>query len=560
MDSSYYPNPANLPAPLPAQPTSHPLFERIEAYMYQGNWWAAQASLAELIELYPGDRYLRELMAAAQARSALSGFSVEFEAAPASRPILARGARLVVPAFFLMALLCVAVGIFVSLQWWILPQASNRRLESQINKLRQEAQAAMTSGDYDRAVLAYNELLRLAPDDREAERSLKEVNELRVVVSLYSEAIAEMEAHRWQSALSILNQIQAEQPGYRDVAERISFVKMQQDLDSRFAAAEVAFKQGDYSRAVQEYEAIRAVDYNFQNNVVQEHLFLSYLQLGLAEEEAAGSDAARLRKALDLLEKALALRPTDSQAEGESRLLRQFLSGLAAFKARDWSQVIADLTPVYEARPDFAGGTAATLLYNAYMAWGDALLADGEAEDALAAFKAARSIRGADAVAVAEKIVLAEQAALPPTPEATSTPPPPAVPALISIGGAPAPTPTPALPQMPYAIKSMAIRNNCGGAYIHGIVWNAYNLPLAGVTVQAINTTTGAGPYISNPTNADGIYQIILNPDDLDGLWMVQILENGTPMSLGWGQRLGGGCVNGAQELKVDWQRELEIN
>lgn len=560
MDSNYHPNPTNLPAPLPAQPTAHPLFERIEAYMYQGNWWAAQASLAELMELYPGDRYLQELMVAAQTRSALAGFGQVYEAAPAPRPILARGARLMVPAFILMALVCVGVSIFVSLQWWILPQASNRRLESQINKLRQEAQAAMTSGDYDRAVLAYNELLKLAPDDREAEHSLQEVNELRAVVSLYSEAIAEMEAHHWPSALSILNQIEAEQPGYRDVAERIKFVAMQQNLDARFATAETAFKEGDFSRAAQEYEAIRAADYNFQNNVVQEHLFLSYLQLGLAEEEAAGSDAARLRRALDLLEKALALRPDDNQAEGESRLLRLFLSGMAAFKARDWSQVVADLTPVYEARPDFADGAAATFLFNAYMAWGDVLLEDGEAEDALAAFKAARSIQGADAVTVAEKIVLAQQAALPPTPEATSTPPPPAVPALVSMGGAPAPTPTPALPAMPYAIKSMAIRNNCGGAYIHGIVWNAYNLPLAGVIVQAINTTTGAGPFISNPTNADGIYQIILNPDQLDGLWMVQILENGTPVSLGWGQRLGGGCVNGAQELKVDWQRELEIN
>jgi hypothetical protein len=113
---------------------------------------------------------------------------------------------------------------------------------------------------------------------------------------------------------------------------------------------------------------------------------------------------------------------------------------------------------------------------------------------------------------------------------------------------------------MPYTIKSMAIRNNCSGGYIHGVVWNAYNLPMAGVVVQAINTTTGAGPFISNPTNADGIYQIILNLDQIEGLWMVQVLENGQPMSLGWGQRLGGGCTNGAQELKVDWQRELQTN
>jgi hypothetical protein len=82
---------------------------------------------------------------------------------------------------------------------------------------------------------------------------------------------------------------------------------------------------------------------------------------------------------------------------------------------------------------------------------------------------------------------------------------------------------------------------------------------MAGVVVQAINTTTGLGPIVSSPTNADGIYQIIVNSDQVEGLWMVQILENGQPASLGWGQRLGGGCVNGAQELKTDWQRGLEL-
>ena len=78
---------------------------------------------------------------------------------------------------------------------------------------------------------------------------------------------------------------------------------------------------------------------------------------------------------------------------------------------------------------------------------------------------------------------------------------------------------------------------------------------MPGVVVQAFNTTSGSGPFVANPTNEDGIYQIILNKDQIDGLWAVQVLDgNGQPASESWGQRLGGGCLNGAQELKVDWQ------
>ncbi len=106
----------------------------------------------------------------------------------------------------------------------------------------------------------------------------------------------------------------------------------------------------------------------------------------------------------------------------------------------------------------------------------------------------------------------------------------------------------------------MKIRNNCSGkGYIHGVVWNAYNLPLQGVTVRAYNETTGYGPLISNPTNGDGIYQIVVNGDQLAGLWSVHIFDGEKPVSLAWGQRLGGECYNGAQELKVDWKTGVMV-
>jgi tetratricopeptide (TPR) repeat protein len=541
---------------MPAHPTAHPLFSTVETLINRGNWQAARAVLEELLIIYPHDVYLQELAASARARSALLGEAEESMVSPARGSIFARSLKLVVPGIIFLGVLCMAAGIFVSLQWWVLPEASNRHLQAEINQLKQEAQTALASGDYDRAVFAYNELLQLLPDDRQIRQELRQANELRTVISLYSEAIAEMEAHHWDNALSVLRQVEAEQPGYRDVAERINFVQTQQELLSRFNEAEAAFKQANYPQAIQKYEALQAVDYGFQSSTVQEHLFLSYRQLGLTEETAAGSDPQQLQSALDKLEKALALRPDDSQSRGESKLLRLYLGALDKYKAENWPQVVSDLTPVYETRPDFAGGKAAQLLYTAYVAWADKLFASEEFEEALAKYEAARSLTGVDTSGLGAKIALAKEALVTPTPAPAA---PVIVPVSAGAGAAPAPRPTPTPIPYPYTLTAMAIRNNCGGGYIHGVIWNAYNLPLAGVTIQAINTTTGAGPFMSNPTNADGIYQIILDPDQIEGLWMVQILENGHPASLGWGQRLGGGCVNGAQELKVDWKREIQI-
>lgn len=550
--------PADQLAALPPQPIDHPLYRQVENFIHQGNWLATQVPLAELIELYPHNTYLQRLAASARARSALLGHDEIITVEPIVQEEK-RGSKfkLILAGSLVALFLCAAAGAVVAWQF-LLPEAVDQHQETRVEQLREEARAALDSGDYDRAVLAYNELLQLLPSDPQALRGLEQANQSRAIVSLYSEAIAEMEAHHWEGALSLLQQIEAEKSGYRDVAARISFIQDQQGLSSRFSEAETAFNQGDYERAIQLYESLQAEDYGFQRDTVQKHLFLSYLQLGLVQQEAGGENTYQLEAALENLEKALALRPEDSQTRGASQLLRSYLTGVNEFEAQNWSQAITNLETVYTAHPDFAGGAVARYLANAHMALGDEFFSEGQFELAKEMYEAARLVRGADKDSLSQKLALVDDALRPPTPTLEPTP----VPVVANSGAvqaaAPLPPPTPTPIPYPYTLKSMSVRNNCSGqGYIHGVVWNAYNLPLAGVTIRAFNETTGVGPLVSNPTNADGIYQIILNTAHIEGLWSVQIFENDQPISLAWGQRLGGACQNGAQEMKVDWQRNL---
>jgi tetratricopeptide (TPR) repeat protein len=560
MDDSTLSDVTEQPEALPLQSTDHPLYQEVEAFINQGNWQAARGPLEELLTLYPDDAYLQEVARSVQARSALLE-SVQ-EITPAPKSVLARSMRYILPVVGVLVLLGLVVAVVLALQLWVLPQQAERQRARNISQIRQDAQTALASGDYDRAILGYTEILQLLPDDPESVAGLEQANQLRNTVSQYTEAIAEREAGHWENALSILEQIQAEQPNYRNVPELIASIQEQQDLSDRFAEAEAAFERGYYELAIQGYEDLQSLDYGFQRETVQDHLFLSYLQLGLAEEAAAGSDPQQLQVALDKFEQALALRPDDSQAKGESQLLRLYLASLDEFEAEDYQQTIADLTPVYEARPDFADSTAAQHLYEAKVAWADQLMDDGQFEQALATYQEANLIREIDAPSLDQKIVAARQAlATPtPTPEPTEEVAPTATPALASSGSGAGPAPTATPKPQPYNLKGMSVRSNCSGfGYIHGVIWSTYGLPMAGISVQAFNTTTGLGPMVSLPTNEDGIYQIILEKDQIDGLWVVQVLENNQPASQAWGQRLGGGCINGAQELKVDWQRISEL-
>jgi hypothetical protein len=147
-----------------------------------------------------------------------------------------------------------------------------------------------------------------------------------------------------------------------------------------------------------------------------------------------------------------------------------------------------------------------------------------------------------------------------PTATPTETPLPPTdtpLPTPTNTRRPPAPTrrPPTATP-MPYRGTYMGIRPNCDWSGIHGIVWSAYDLPLKGIQIKVWNVDNGWS-VVSSATNDDGIYQIIVPRDKIEGMWYVQVLENGVPASPAWGQPLGGGCVNGAHEMKVDWQRRF---
>jgi tetratricopeptide (TPR) repeat protein len=461
--------------------------------------------------------------------------------------------------FVLFLTLWLGAGLMMAVLLDLPHIVASQHQQAQVEQLRQEAQDALNSGDYDRAVMSFNALLELVPGDPQAKKGLEETSQLRMVISLYTEAIAQMEAHHWEDALSLLQQIQTEQPGYADVDARITFIQDQQSLVLKFSSAEAAFDQGDYASAVKSYEDLRSSDTGFQHEIVEDHLFISYLQLGLAEETAAGSDRLLLRSALRKFEKALSLRPKDAQARGITQLLGLYLAGLDDFDNQEWSRAVSDLSVLYEARPEFADGEVARYLYEAYLAWGDELLENAQVEEALEKYTEAIQIRGVNTSEVEQRIALADSALATPTPE-----PPVAAPTAAasagSSGGSIASVPAPA--PDPFVLKGMSVRNNCSGfGYIHGVVWNSYSMPQAGLSVQAFNTTTGQGPLVANPTNGDGIYQIILSSDQIEGLWVVEVLdENDQPASQAWGQHLGGECVNGAQELKVDWQHVAQVN
>ncbi len=137
------------------------------------------------------------------------------------------------------------------------------------------------------------------------------------------------------------------------------------------------------------------------------------------------------------------------------------------------------------------------------------------------------------------------------TPTATHTPPPTST-SLPPATRRPPPPPTPT-PPPPFEFVQLLVGPNCQWAGFHGIIWGANDLPLSGVQVKVWNEE--GWWTLSSASDINGIYQAPIPYDKAKGRWWLQVWANNGPASEPLGVDMGGGCINGIQEVKMDWRR-----
>jgi len=207
-----------------------------------------------------------------------------------------------------------------------------------------------------------------------------------------------------------------------------------------FSTAERAYADVNYTEAIGNYEQIRSIDIGYQQDIVEEHLFDSYIKAAeeIIAQDTESLDALNLaetyfRKALslrpqdpetrvrrakareafegrlansfvqaaqnaligqadslealsaaeDYLNKAVDLQPNDQSIRVQRDLAVKYLDAMEKFAASAWDDVILQLSDVVLADPDYADYTAAQALYEAYMARGRSNLAAGLFEIAM---------------------------------------------------------------------------------------------------------------------------------------------------------------------------------
>lgn len=164
-------------------------------------------------------------------------------------------------------------------------------------------------------------------------------------------------------------------------------------------AMQEAHQKGDWQRVIERADRLLALDASFRREEVDRLLYDAFYQMGLALVEQD-----RLAEALNYFDRALLLRPDDAQAQRAKELVTLYLEGTASWGA-DWAKAVERLGRLYQRDPNYKD--VRTKLWQAYVAYGDALAEKGDWCRAREMYQAALKLESAPAVS--EKVQKASQ-------------------------------------------------------------------------------------------------------------------------------------------------------
>ncbi|NOZ27470.1 MAG: tetratricopeptide repeat protein [Chloroflexi bacterium] len=409
----------------PIRPELDEDYQKALQHLQSGQWSQAIQILKKLQERYPQHRELQDLLEHAQLKAKLEQehpTPKRFLIPPWLQSWWRRG------AVAILALIAVLITVQVYTRV-IVPMQAQQAQVVEYTRLLEEGQQALAIGAYERAADIFRRLLEEVPDSVPAREGLAIAEERLALRDQYQAAVALQEEGKVEEALQAFRELQQKSPGYADVPQRIKALERQLEVQRYYEEATRAYQEGRWEEAVAAYEAVRNLDVDFRQEEVTERLFESYRHLAqalLSQPDESGENA---RQALELLSKALSLRPRDAQTSAERALVYDYLQGREAVEAQRWDEAARYLEPIYERSPDFMAGAVVPLLYRVYLEQGKQYEARGEYPQALERYRLASMLPIADTSEARQRMNAIAPLATPsptptPTPEPTPTPTP----------------------------------------------------------------------------------------------------------------------------------------
>lgn len=381
----------------------HPLYGLAMQHFQEGNWRAGLMEVERLIQLYPLEQELRSLRHEFNFKERLDHFEIGDRTVEVRRRIrrllLRLGAAVVMAGLAYMAL--------STYSEWMGQQvtAARARVEREIRAttataMQRDVEALIYAGRLAEAMSVADEIALLDPSFP----GLKELSaELTAALNLsnqYDDAMQRIDSGDWLGAQSVLQQLAATVPNYRDINIQLTYIERRTMLDNLLSSGEASFAKGNWEEAVTAFETMRSVHPQYAPGVIEARLFESYVNAARSVLIGQADSLDALEVAEAHFRKALALRPQNPMIKQERELAGLYLKAQDDFDQGQWSEVISALELVIGADSNYAQGTARQTLYDAYAARGEFLISVHLFEAALSDYERAAALAKQDSGAV----------------------------------------------------------------------------------------------------------------------------------------------------------------
>jgi hypothetical protein len=341
----------------------HPLYDEAMQKARDGDEDGAVAALRRLAELYPEEQFINDLLLRFQLRTTFSTdehISIDHTQ---GTPVLRTMVLLLLAVT--ACLVIVTAGIAAYNRWW-LPMSRAQEQSADVQVLWKDLERRLSAGD----LKGVREILKVlsaeTPDDPRIEDTRQRIELLQTWADLYADAVAARERGDWQTALDLAYQIPRESPNYDQAQRLIKEVQGTAALEAAWQEVQNLVGAEDWQSAISTLNWVRAQNPGFRRAEVEDLLYQIHLRLARELLAAADGNPDLLRQAISHLSEALTLRPTDRELIEGKRLAVGFVAGSEAYARGDWVAAVVRWEPVYTTQPDYQGSMLERNLFEAY--------------------------------------------------------------------------------------------------------------------------------------------------------------------------------------------------
>jgi tetratricopeptide (TPR) repeat protein len=433
-----------------------PDFQALLINFQHAEWETCMERLTHFLELYPQDKFLPAFKEDVEVRLKLQAERKQRQEADQREKLRKRSQRVTIAV--VVAIL--ASLLFVMVNTLYQARTRQARLDLEATQLAQtlafqyqNAESYLLAGQPAEALRLYTEIQKVDPSFADVAVKIEKARESVAIEELYQQGIQAAADGRNDQALEIFLRVDALRPKYKDTSQLIETLREEKQIAALTKTMQDAFALEDWDGVAAAYEAIKKIDPFIDLPGLKEVLFISYRNLiidiagrtdatledietaenyyrtalalfpqnrefssereslqqtaidlvankyylyGIGLLESSNYSSQAMREAIRLMTKADSIGSGSPAIQSEIDKAQLFLNAYESFLHQDFDSTVTGLEELRRLEDSYAGGRVKYLLYESYLAKGDALFTYADFEGAALQYQEAEKFAWRD--------------------------------------------------------------------------------------------------------------------------------------------------------------------